>query len=99
FFLGLADLRKPLSTRNLDLLALLAFSISLAFFNRGEIFLSVPLVCPVLGYLLARGLWVGFGRRPAALGSVWRTWLLAAALVFLLWLRVGLDNPTPHGGD
>jgi len=97
FFLGLADLRKPLSTRNLDLLALLAFSISLAFFNRGEIFRSVPLVYPVLGYLLARGLWVGFGRRPAALGSVWPTWLLAAALVFLLGFRVGLDIQTRNG--
>lgn len=49
FLVGLADLRRPLSTRNLDLLALLAFSISLAFFNRGEIFRSVPLVYPVLG--------------------------------------------------
>jgi len=97
FFLGLADLRRPLSTRNLDLLALLAFSISLAFFNRGEIFRSVPLVYPVLGYLLARGLWVGFGRRPAALGSVWPTWLLAAALVFLLGFRVGLDIQTRNG--
>jgi len=97
FFLGLADLRKPLSSRNLDLLALLAFSISLAFFNRGEIFRSVPLVYPVLGYLLARGLWVGFGRRPAALGSVWPTWLLAAALVFLLGFRVGLDIQTRNG--
>ena len=97
FFLGLADLRRPLSTRNLDLLALLAFSVSLAFFNRGEIFRSVPLVYPVLGYLLARGLWVGFGRRPAALGSVWPTWLLAAALVFLLGFRVGLDIQTRNG--
>jgi hypothetical protein len=97
FFLGLADLRRPLSTRNLDLLVLLAFSISLAFFNRGEIFRSVPLVYPVLAYLLARGLWVGFGRRPAPLGSVWPTWLLAAAAVFLLGFRVGLDIQTRNG--
>src|ERR671935_5518 len=34
FFLGLADLRRPLSLRNLDLLALLSFSISLWYFNR-----------------------------------------------------------------
>jgi len=97
FFLGLADLRRPLSTRNLDLLVLLTFSISLAFFNRGEIFRSVPLVYPVLTYLLARGLWVGFGRRPAPLGSVWPTWLLAAAAVFLLGFRVGLDIQTRNG--
>ena len=49
FFLGLADLRRPLSMRNLDLFVLLGFTVSLAFFDRGEIFRSVPLVYPVLG--------------------------------------------------
>ena len=42
FFVGLADLRRPLALRNLDLLVLLGFSVSLWFFNRGEIFTSVP---------------------------------------------------------
>jgi hypothetical protein len=36
FLLGLADLRKPLSMRNLDLLVLLGFTVSLAFFDRGR---------------------------------------------------------------
>ncbi len=36
FLLGLADLRRPFSVRNLDLLALLSFSISLWFFNEGR---------------------------------------------------------------
>ena len=54
FLVGLADLRRPPSLRNVDLLALLAFSVSLAFFNRGEIFRSVPLAYPPLLYLLAR---------------------------------------------
>ena len=49
FFVGLADLRRPFSLRNLDLLALLGFSGSLLFFSRGDIFASVPLVYPVLG--------------------------------------------------
>jgi hypothetical protein len=97
FLLGLADLRRPLSMRNLDLLALLGFTASLAFFDRGEIFRSVPLVYPVLAYLLARGLWIGFRRRGAALGSAWPTWLLAAAAVFLLGFRVGLNLETPRG--
>lgn len=97
FFLGLADLRRPLSVRNLDLLALLGLSVSLAFFNRGEIFLSVPLVYPVLAYLLARGLWVGSGRRGRPLSSVWPTWVLAAAVVFLLGFRVGLNVEAPRG--
>src|SRR5512133_2804939 len=43
FLLGLGDLRRPLSLRNLDLLVLLSFSVSLWFFNRGDIFTSVPL--------------------------------------------------------
>jgi hypothetical protein len=97
FLLGLGDLRRPLSMRNLDLLALLGFTASLAFFNRGEIFRSVPLVYPVLAYVLVRGLWVGFGRRAAFLSSVWPTWLLAAVAVFLLGFRIGLNVETPRG--
>ncbi|HEX4746095.1 MAG TPA: hypothetical protein VFU99_04345 [Gaiellaceae bacterium] len=97
FFVGLADLRRPLAVRNLDLLALLAFSASLAFFGRGEIFRSVPLVYPVLGYLLVRGLWVGFGRRRGPLTSVWPTWVLVAAAVFLLGFRVGLNLEHQRG--
>ena len=97
FLVGLADLRRPFSVRNLDLLALLGFTVSLAFFDRGEIFRSVPLVYPVLAYLLARGLWVGLGRRGPALRSVWPTWALAAAAVFLLGFRVGLNLETPRG--
>jgi hypothetical protein len=97
FLFGLADLRRPLSVRNLDLLALLGFTLSLGFFERGEIFRSVPFVYPVLAYLLARGLWVGMGRRGAVLTPVWPTWALAAAAVFLLGFRVGLNLETPRG--
>jgi hypothetical protein len=97
FLLGLADLRRPLAVRNLDLLALLGFSVSLAFFDEGEIFRSVPLVYPVLGYLLARGLWVGAGRRAGVLSSVWPTWALAVVAVFLIGFRVGLNHQAPHG--
>ena len=97
FLVGLADLRRPLAVRNLDLLALLGFSVSLVFFNEGEIFRSVPLVYPVLGYLLARGLWVGAGRRAGVLSSVWPTWALAVAAVFLIGFRVGLNHQAPHG--
>ena len=60
FLVGLADLRRPLSMRNLDLLALLSFSVSLWFFNRGDIFTSVPLVYPPLLYLLGRMVWSGW---------------------------------------
>jgi hypothetical protein len=97
FLVGLADWRRPLSMRNLDLLALLAFSVSLLFFSRGEIFASVPLVYPVLGYLLVRGLVVGFRPRENALRPAWPTWAFAAAAVFLLGFRVGLNVETPRG--
>ena len=67
FLLGLANLRRPLSLRNLDLVALLAFSVSLWAFNEGEIFWSVPLAYPPMLYLLGRLAWIGArGRRPTA---------------------------------
>ena len=53
--------RRP-TLLHLDLLMLLGFSISLAFFNHGEIGLSVPLVYPFLLYLLVRLMLLAFGR-------------------------------------
>ena len=97
FLVGLADLRRPLSLRNFDLLVLLSFSVSLAFFDRGEIFSSVPLAYPVLGYFLLRSAWVGIRKREEALRPVWPTWAFAAAAVFLLGFRVGLNVETPRG--
>jgi hypothetical protein len=92
FFLGLADLRRPLSLRNLDLLALLSFSVSLWFFNRGEIFTSVPLVYPPLLYLLGRMVWSAWrGRLATGAVPVWPVWLLAALTVFAAGFRVGLN--------
>jgi hypothetical protein len=92
FFLGLANLRRPLSLRNLDLLVLLSFSVSWWYFNRGEVFTSVPLAYPPLAYLLARMTWVGArGRRDDGSRPVWPVWLLAAATVFLAGFRMGLN--------
>jgi hypothetical protein len=53
------DPRRPLRLLHLDLLAIVALSVSLAFFNHGNIDASVPLVYPVLGYLFARMLFLG----------------------------------------
>jgi hypothetical protein len=99
FLLGLADFRRPLSFRNLDLLALLSFSISLRFFNDGDIFTSAPLAYPPLVYLLARMVWIGFRGRGGVSGRpLWPVWLLAAATVFLVGFRIGLNvtQPTPN---
>jgi hypothetical protein len=84
--------RRP-SLLHLDLLMLLGFSISLAFFNHAQIGLSVPLVYPFLLYLLVRMLLLAFGkgvpRRPLEV-RVPTHWLLSG-VVFLLGLRIGLN--------
>jgi hypothetical protein len=91
FFIGLCDWRKLRRIANLDLLVLLGFGVSHFFFNQGNIGLSVPLAYPVLVYLLARCLWIGFRGRGSGLRPTWPTmWLLVAAL-FLMGFRVGLN--------
>jgi hypothetical protein len=84
--------RRP-SLLHLDLLMLLGFSISLAFFNHAQIGLSVPLAYPFLVYFLVRMLLLAFGRgrprEPLRL-LVPVSWL-AVALVFLVGFRVGLN--------
>jgi hypothetical protein len=91
FLIGLADLRRPLSTRNLDLLVLLSLSASLWYFNEGRIFTSVPLAYPVLAYLLGRAVWIGLRDRSVpASPPVWPVWALAAATVFVGGFRIGL---------
>jgi hypothetical protein len=92
FFVGLADLRRPLSMRNLDLIALLSFSVSLWYFNKGHIFTSVPLAYPPLVYLLIRMVWSAWrGRLSSASAPVWPVWVLAVATVFTAGFRVGLN--------
>ena len=91
FLVGLFDWRRWKRIANLDLLVLLGFGVSHFFFNQGNIGLSVPLAYPVLVYLLARCLWIGFRGRGGGLRPVWPTmWLLIAAL-FLMGFRVGLN--------
>ena len=98
FLLGLADLRRPLSLRTLDLLVLLSFGVSLAFFNRGHVFASASLAVPPLLYLLARTAWIGFRRdaRQAVAPSRWPVWALASATLFLVGFRVGLNVEHPR---
>ena len=97
FLLGLADLRRPRSLRNLDLLALLSFTVSLRLFNEGEIFWSAPLAYPPLIYLLVRCLWIARrDRPPRASKPIWPVWVLAAAAVFLAGFRVGLNIEAPR---
>ena len=91
FLAGLADLRRPLSLRNLDLVALLSFSVSLWFFNRGDVFTSVSLAYPPLLYVIARMAWIGTTARVAPSRPVWPVWVLVAGAVFLAGFRIGLN--------
>ena len=91
FLVGLADWRKPLTMRNLDLLVLLSFSVSLWFFNRGDIFTAVPLAYPPMAYLLARMVWSAWRGGPERGRAVWPVWLIASATVFLAGFRIGLN--------
>lgn len=77
---------------HLDLLVLLGFSVSLAFFNAARIGLSTPLIYPLLGYLLVRMLLVARrGGRAQPLRLLVPVSWLAVALVFLVGFRVGLN--------
>ncbi len=93
FLAPFVDPRRPFRLLHLDLLVLLAFGASHVFFNRGEIGISVPLVYPVLGYLLVRMLLAGFRpreRRGRLVPLVPLAWL-AVAVFFLGAFRVGLN--------
>jgi len=91
FFLGLFDWRRPWRVVHLDLLVVLGFSVSLFFFNRGEIGISVPLAYPVLMYLLARMLWIGFRGPGPGLGPAAPILWLAIAAAFLVGFRIALN--------
>ncbi len=93
FVVPFVNWRRPFSLAHLDLLALLGFSVSLAFFNHGNIYASVPAAYPPLVYLLARMLVLAFLRRGAA--HPLRSWIsptwLAVGVVFLLGFRIALN--------
>jgi hypothetical protein len=97
FLLPFVNPRRPLSLLHLDLLVLLSFSVSLAFFNHAHIYASVPLAYPPLLYLLARMLWLALRRgRPGRPGAqplrllVPASWL-AIGVLFLVGFRIGLN--------
>jgi hypothetical protein len=97
FLLPFIEWRRPFALRHLDLLMLLSFSVSLAYFNHGEIYKSVPLTYPPLIYLLVRMLLLlrSGARPPGGRGSDLKLLIpapwLAVGVVFLLGFRVGLN--------
>ena len=78
--------------RNLDLLVLLSFSVSLWFFNRGDIFTAVAARLSADGVPARADGLVGLARRARrGRGRCGRSGLLAAATVFLVGFRIGLN--------
>ncbi len=91
FLLGLVDWRRPFSLRTVDLLMLLSFSPSLWFFNHGNIFAAMPLVYPGFVWLIARCVWIGRRNKGTRTSVVWPTWVLIAATLFLVVIRVDVN--------
>jgi len=105
FLVPLIRWRRPFTWHTLDLIALCAFAVSLVWFNRGEIFTSVPLAYPPLVYLTVRLLVVGLRRdrsgdagddprprptRPRA-DVVFPVWVMVAVMLLSMGLRIGLN--------
>lgn len=93
FLAPFVDPRRPFRLLHLDLLVLLGFSASHFFFNQGEIGVSVPLVAPVLLYLLVRLAIAGFRGRERLeplIPLARRNWLVAG-LIALVVLRIVLN--------
>jgi len=86
FLAPFVDPRRPLRLIHLDLLALLAFSVSLAFFNHAKIEASVALVYPALAYVFLRMLIAGFRpteTRGRLLPFARRSWLVAGIVALI----------------
>ncbi|MSX02871.1 MAG: hypothetical protein F2813_06890, partial [Actinobacteria bacterium] len=93
FLLPFFDWRNPFRWLHFDLLALVGFSASLAFFNAANLGISVPISSALLAWLVGRLLFVGLrksSRPPPLRLMVPARWLLVIGL-FLVGFRVGLN--------
>jgi hypothetical protein len=90
FLLPFFDPRRPFRLLHLDLLMLLLFGISHAFFTAGKPAISVPLVYPFLLYAAVRALVAGFRprRRQGPLIPFMSTSFLIAGVIVLLACRI-----------
>jgi hypothetical protein len=90
--------RRLLRWLHLDLLVLVGFGVSVAYFNDANLDASVPIVAVLLLYLLVRMLAIGLQRRGPGPEEERRTlsllvptvWL-AVAVIFLVGFRIGLN--------
>lgn len=93
FLLPFIPWRRRPTLWHLDLLMLLGFSVSLAWFNNADLGLSVPSIYPFMLYLVVRMLLLAAGRgRPreplrVVLPGLW----LVIPLIVLIGFRITLD--------
>jgi hypothetical protein len=102
FLFPFFDPRRPFRMLHLDLLVLLAgFGASHFLFNKGEIGTSVPLVYPVLAYLLVRMLIAGFRprRNGGRLVPIVPAAFLVVGIIVLGGFHIGLDVADGKVGD
>jgi hypothetical protein len=92
FLIGLANFKRPLSVRNLDLLVFLSFSVYLLYFNDGRVFASVAAASAPLVYLIGRCAWIGWTNRASPIAPALPVWLLVGVTVLLFGFRVGLNT-------
>jgi hypothetical protein len=88
---ALPFLRPPWRLLHADLAALLAFSVSYAFFAAGNVEVSVPTAVPPLLWLLGRLLWLAGHRPRAPVGLLLPAGALLWLLAFLVAFRVALN--------
>jgi hypothetical protein len=91
FLAGLANFRRPLSLRNLDVLVVLLFSVYLWYFNEGRVFASAIAAAVPMAYLIARCAWIGWTNRASPAAAQAPVWVLVGATVLLIGFRVGLN--------
>ena len=85
------DRRRPWRLLHLDLAVIAALSISFAFWMKGDLDTSVPLVYPTLVYVFVRMLLAGFKPRTRSGPITWLTPGLVIGLTLaLLVFRIGL---------
>jgi hypothetical protein len=93
FLLPFIPWRRRPTLWHLDLLMLLGFSASLAWFNNADLGLAEPMIYPFMVYLVVRMVLLAFGRgrpREPLRMVIPATWL-AIALIFLVGFRIGLN--------
>ena len=93
FVAPFVDPRRPFRLLHLDLLVLLGFGVSEYFFNKGNVNVSVPLVYPLLAYLMVRLALAGFRprvRRERLMPYARTSWLVVGVVLLMLF-RVGLN--------